>query len=78
MFFVGKPRLKYWETESTARDTDYVVVNSGDNELVGLGSEESWESVGGGGSREGLEGEVLWLGGDTGFNRGGGDDGNVG
>jgi len=46
--------------------------------LVGLGSEESWESVGGGGSREGLEGEVLWLGCDTGFNRCGGDDGNVG
>jgi len=46
--------------------------------LVSLGSEESWEGVGGGGTREGLEGEVLWLGGDTGFNRGGGDDGNIG
>jgi hypothetical protein len=43
-----------------------------------LGSEESGESVGGGGSREGLEGEVLGLGGDTGFHRGGRDDGNIG
>ena len=75
---MGKSCLKYWETESTARNTDYIVVNGGDNELVSLGSEESWESVGGGGSREGLEGEVLWLGCDTGFNRSGGDNGNVG
>lgn len=46
--------------------------------MVSLGSEESGEGVGGGGSREGLEGEVLWLGGDTGFHRGGGDDTYVG